>query len=173
MKCQCHSTAWWDCCFLAHVLQLKQSNYIHININTCRVMQLMTQTLNAVQRWVSKRISTLEHKLTTCWFRFMSTKWSFLNENETFFSFVRMVCCAVVWQRRFNISTVCLLRAGNPHLALFAYSFVEVGLAGLNNQEWWAQNLKFHLFIEYTYAAWFHFAPKVWTSLTHGHKMVF
>ncbi len=43
-----------------------EAEYIQININTCRVMQLMTQTLNAVQRRVSKRVSTLEHKLMTC-----------------------------------------------------------------------------------------------------------
>ncbi len=159
MKCQCHTTAWWDCCFLARVLQLKQSKYIY-HIITCRVMQLTTQTLNAVQRWVSKRISTLEHKLMTCWFCFVGTKWSFLNEHETLFSFVRMVYCVVVRQCRFNISTVDLLRAGNPHWALFAYSFLLVGLAGLNNQEWWAQNLKFQLFIEYTYACMVAFCAK-------------
>ena len=52
-------------CSSAHVLQLKQSKYIY-HIITCRVRQLMTQTLNAVQRRVSKRVSTLEHKLMTC-----------------------------------------------------------------------------------------------------------
>ena len=52
-------------CSTAHVLQLKQSIYIY-HIITCRVRQLMTQTLNAVQRRVPKRVSTLEHKLMTC-----------------------------------------------------------------------------------------------------------